>query len=49
MIAMRVKTSGRSVYGLTGSEAWHDHAARYAASPSDSGGVSDDVVVGWSK
>ena len=27
MIAMRVKTSGRSVYGLTGSEAWHDHAA----------------------
>ena len=23
--------------------------ARYAASLSDSGGVSDDVVVGWSK
>ena len=37
---MRVKTSGRSVYGLTGSEAWHDHAARYAAASPDS-----DVVV----
>ena len=32
MIAMRVKTSGRSVYGLTGSEAWHDHAARCGVS-----------------
>jgi len=49
MIAMRIKTSGRSVYGLTGCEAWHDHAARYAAASPDSGGVSDDVVVGWSK
>src|SRR5438093_2717567 len=40
MIAMRVKTSGRSVYGLTGGEAWHDHAARYAAASPDSASSS---------
>ena len=37
---MRVKTSGRSVYGLTGCEAWHDHAARYAAASPDSASSS---------